>query len=67
MGLQYQHWVVHILGVDLVVSGMCTGTAVGVKQIYKAAEPLLPLVITMRMPQSGVLGLMVSKKQALVW
>ena len=60
MGVQYQHLGKLILGEDLVVSGMCTGTAVGVKQVYKAALLVLQVAVTVKMLQSGALVILVS-------
>ena len=51
MGVQYQHWVMRILGKDQVLSGMSTGTALGVNPICKAAELVVQVAATMKMPQ----------------
>ena len=51
MGVQYQHWVMRILGEDQVLSGRYTGTAVGVNPVCKAAEPLGHFATIEKMPQ----------------
>ena len=51
MGVQYQHCVMRILGEDQVLSGMSTGTAVGVNPVCKAAALEAQVAATVKMPQ----------------
>ena len=49
--MQYQHGREHILGKGLVVSGKCTGTAVGMNPVCKVAVPVMHIAATEMMPQ----------------